>query len=82
VPAVALQAWFFRPADQVEWLIGEWLVPKGPWPWTDDTAMALSVYQVLTEHGEIRQDQLARLFPAQWWEAAEPLPSWTAQEPA
>jgi ADP-ribosylglycohydrolase len=120
-------------------------VPTGPWPWTDDTAMTLSVYQMLTEHGEVRQDQLARLFaiaydadpyrnygpsihgvlraifdggvvvhgdgpPVRWtglvgqwaamrvaplgaWfaddldrvvaqEAAEPLPSWTAQEPA
>jgi ADP-ribosylglycohydrolase len=52
------ETWFFRPADQVEWLIGERLVPKRPWPWTDDTAMALSVYQVLTEHGEVRQDHL------------------------
>ncbi|MBY0459642.1 MAG: ADP-ribosylglycohydrolase family protein, partial [Gemmataceae bacterium] len=32
----------------------------GPWPWTDDTAMALSVFDVLSEHGRIDQDDLAR----------------------
>src|SRR6476469_2073648 len=33
---------------------------KGPWPWTDDTAMALGIYEVLHEHGRIDQDALAR----------------------
>jgi hypothetical protein len=51
------ETWFFLPADQVEWLIGERLVPKvrgrGPM-----TPLALSVYHVLTEHGEVRQDNL------------------------
>jgi ADP-ribosylglycohydrolase len=37
---------------------------KGPWPWTDDTAMALSIYDVLNEHGGIDQDELARRFAA------------------
>lgn len=35
---------------------------NGPWPFTDDTAMALSVYEVLSEYGRIDQDQLARRF--------------------
>jgi ADP-ribosylglycohydrolase len=35
---------------------------RGPWPWTDDTAMALGVYEVLHEHGGIVQDVLARRF--------------------
>jgi ADP-ribosylglycohydrolase len=35
---------------------------KGPWPWTDDTAMALAIYEVLDEHGRINQDALARRF--------------------
>jgi ADP-ribosylglycohydrolase len=37
---------------------------KGPWPWTDDTAMALSIYDVLNEHGGVDQDELARRFAA------------------
>src|SRR3954471_19656749 len=35
---------------------------RGPWPWTDDTAMALGIYEVLDEHGHIDQDRLARVF--------------------
>jgi ADP-ribosylglycohydrolase len=56
------ETWFFRPAAELEWLQRERVTPKGPWPWTDDTAMALSVYQMLTTRGEIIQDQLAMLF--------------------
>src|SRR5258707_15844750 len=39
---------------------------RGPWSWTDDTAMALSIYDVLEEHGTIDQDQLARRFAARY----------------
>lgn len=39
---------------------------EGPWPWTDDTAMALGVYEVLLEHGTIDQDALARRFAARY----------------
>ena len=37
-------------------------VPHGPWAWTDDTAMALSIVEVLEAHGRIDGDALARLF--------------------
>lgn len=43
---------------------------KGPWPWTDDTAMALGLYEVLQERGTIDQDALARRFAARY--AAQP----------
>lgn len=43
---------------------------RGPWPWTDDTAMALSIFDVLEEHGRIDQDALARRFAKRF--AAEP----------
>ncbi|MBX9624602.1 MAG: ADP-ribosylglycohydrolase family protein [Gemmataceae bacterium] len=43
---------------------------KGPWPWTDDTAMALAIYEVLYRHGHIDQDDLARTFAARF--RAEP----------
>lgn len=37
-------------------------LPEGPWSWTDDTHMALSIVQVLLTYGAIHQDELARLF--------------------
>ena len=37
-------------------------LPPGPWPWTDDTHMALSIVEVLVEHGNIDQDDLAAAF--------------------
>ncbi|MBQ0983968.1 ADP-ribosylglycohydrolase family protein [Streptomyces sp. F63] len=43
--------------------IRERRTPQAPrWPWTDDTAMALSVFAVLDRHGEVRQEELAREF--------------------
>src|SRR3954470_648494 len=35
---------------------------RGPWPWTDDTAMALGILEVLDRHGRIDQDDLAATF--------------------
>ena len=39
---------------------------RGPWPWTDDTMMALAIYEVLYRHGRIDQDDLARTFAARY----------------
>ncbi|MBD5101950.1 MAG: hypothetical protein HDT27_04490 [Subdoligranulum sp.] len=33
-----------------------------PWRFTDDTVMAIGVYRVLEQYGEIKQDELARVF--------------------
>lgn len=33
-----------------------------PWPWTDDTQMALAVLEVLARHGTVEQDELATCF--------------------
>lgn len=38
----------------------------GPWPYTDDTAMALGIYEVLHRHGRIHQDDLAQRFAARF----------------
>lgn len=38
------------------------LLPNEPWYFTDDTNMALSVYEVLHHHAEISQDELAKSF--------------------
>lgn len=37
-------------------------LPPTPWPWTDDTHMALSIVEVLTSHGGIDPDALAAAF--------------------
>lgn len=37
-------------------------LPPAPWEWSDDTHMALSVVDILREHGEIDQDALASRF--------------------
>lgn len=37
-------------------------LPKGPWRWTDDTHMALSIVETLKKHGRIDQDYLAGAF--------------------
>ncbi|MFI5584050.1 ADP-ribosylglycohydrolase family protein [Amycolatopsis sp. NPDC051758] len=39
-------------------------LPIPPWRWTDDTEMACSIFAVLTRHGRIDQDDLAREFAA------------------
>jgi ADP-ribosylglycohydrolase len=64
------ETWFFRPAEQVERLIDERSVSDGPWPWTDDTAMAISLYRMLRDHGQVVQDTLADLFARAY--AADP----------
>ncbi|MFD5465985.1 ADP-ribosylglycohydrolase family protein [Kitasatospora sp. NPDC127059] len=38
--------------------------PESPWHWTDDTAMALSVYGVLTAYEAVHQERLAQAFGA------------------
>lgn len=37
-------------------------LPPGPWSWTDDTHMALSIVEVLGTYGHIDQDALAQAF--------------------
>lgn len=37
-------------------------LPSPPWPYTDDTEMALSVLEVLAAHGSVDQDDLATRF--------------------
>jgi ADP-ribosylglycohydrolase len=38
------------------------VAPDGPWPWTDDTHMALSIVEVLAAHQRIDADALAAAF--------------------
>jgi ADP-ribosylglycohydrolase len=52
------QCFFSAPARMIE----NRELPPGPWRWTDDTHMALSVVDVLKSYGRIHQDALACLF--------------------
>jgi ADP-ribosylglycohydrolase len=42
------------------------ILTAAPWRWTDDTEMALSVFEELQARGEIDPDSLARRFVARW----------------
>ncbi|MFD8712666.1 ADP-ribosylglycohydrolase family protein [Streptomyces anulatus] len=56
----ALGSQFFVPVNYP--LLKQRALPPGPWQWTDDTEMACSVLAVLSAHGRIDQDALARSF--------------------
>jgi ADP-ribosylglycohydrolase len=43
-------------------------LPQGPWRWTDDTHMAMSVVEILATCGRIDQDALARAFARRYAE--------------
>jgi ADP-ribosylglycohydrolase len=64
------ETWFFRPAGELETAVLERRLKDGPWLWTDDTAMALSLVQVLDRHGRVEQDALAAAFAEAY--AADP----------
>lgn len=55
---------FFDPAwaDRAH----EAVAPEGPWHYTDDTEMSLSIMRVLARHGRIEQDELAESFAARY----------------
>jgi ADP-ribosylglycohydrolase len=55
------ERFFVAPALAEQWIV-ERTVPAAPWPFTDDTEMALSVVEILRAHGRIDQDALARAF--------------------
>ncbi|HEY3871821.1 MAG TPA: ADP-ribosylglycohydrolase family protein [Actinocrinis sp.] len=56
----AFGAGFFVPDNLPALRAGQ--LPPDPWPWTDDTEMACSVFAVLDRHGRIDQDALAASF--------------------
>jgi ADP-ribosylglycohydrolase len=54
------QRFFYPPS--VESLIAERAVPRPPWPYTDDTEMALGIVEVLGRNGRIDREDLAQVF--------------------
>jgi ADP-ribosylglycohydrolase len=53
---------FFGPEQYITPLLRNRELPPAPWRWTDDTAMALGVYETLERLGGIEQDALAEAF--------------------
>jgi ADP-ribosylglycohydrolase len=63
----ALGEQFFYQED-VEGLIASRSVPESPWRYTDDTTMAISIFETLSDFGRIDCDALARRFAERYWE--------------
>jgi ADP-ribosylglycohydrolase len=57
---------FFGSTESTSCRIERREVPAGPWQYTDDTVMALSVVDVLSEGGCIDRDRLADFFMARY----------------
>jgi len=53
---------FFGAPDYVLPRIAERHLPASPWPYTDDSEMAIALTEVLAEHGRVDQAGLARAF--------------------
>jgi len=56
------QTLFGDPADSARRAHQRLIATHRPWRWTDDTAMALSIVEVLARHGTIDPDALAGAF--------------------
>ena len=54
------ERFFYLP--NVERMIAQRGIPRRPWPYTDDTEMALAIVEVLGRRGKIDQDDLAAAF--------------------
>lgn len=57
---------FFLPPSTVARLVRQRALPAAPWAYTDDTVMALSIFDVLSEKRMVDQDLLAMLFAARY----------------
>lgn len=53
---------FFRWSMVIDELVSRRVLPRKPWYWTDDTAMAISIVETLDQAGGIDQDILAEAF--------------------
>lgn len=53
---------FFHQPDLAASRMATHILPSPPWPYTDDTQMALSIVCILRQYGAIEQDRLAESF--------------------
>jgi ADP-ribosylglycohydrolase len=59
---------FFRWSMAIKELVSARVLPRRPWRYTDDTAMAISIVEVLDAVGKIDQDALAEAFSRRYVE--------------
>lgn len=57
---------FFVPEEIACQRIQDREILKSPWHFTDDTVMAIGIYRILEQYGEINQDELAKVFAANY----------------
>ena len=57
---------FFSKPDRARTCVNQNALPPGPWWRTDDTEMALGIVEVLSRHGRIDQDALAKEFASRF----------------
>jgi len=57
---------FGEPAEAAQRAAKRLIATRRPWRWTDDTAMALSIVEVLGTYGAIDVDALADAFARRW----------------
>ncbi|MCU0440140.1 MAG: ADP-ribosylglycohydrolase family protein [Raineya sp.] len=53
---------FFIPVDELNYYLQNQIAPPTPWYFTDDTIMAMGIYDCLQDFGYIHQDSLAKVF--------------------
>lgn len=53
---------FFVPDETACQRIKDREILNEPWHFTDDTVMAIGIYRILERYGEIKQDELAKVF--------------------
>ncbi|MFE9425548.1 ADP-ribosylglycohydrolase family protein [Kitasatospora sp. NPDC006697] len=59
-------SWFLRSDQDAEQLLAQRRLRPAPWPWTDDSAMAIVLHDHLAAHGEVRPGVLASAFAAEY----------------
>lgn len=59
-------SWFTRSEEPVEEQWAARTLRPAPWPWTDDSAMAIVLFAHLAARGEVEPDALAREFAAEY----------------
>lgn len=57
---------FFVPEEIACQRIQDREILKSSWHFTDDTVMAIGIYRILERYGEINQDELAKVFAANY----------------
>lgn len=57
---------FFIPSNRHLLFGPKYETPPGSWSYTDDAEMALGITEVLTAHGHVEQDELARVFAVRY----------------